>query len=160
MPELRIFVYGTLKRGCKNHDRYCRGYRSAEPATVLGRLYHLPPGYPTLVVPESHVLALGTNDPVADVAAQEQLSHEPATETETLGIHDWQSINGEILSFDDPLTRLPALDELEEFHPGRPSLYLRVLLRTEGKTGQVVWTYIAPGGQPPQGAKRIGTSWP
>ena len=47
-----MFFYGTLKRGHANHDLYCRGYLHALEATVRGRLYHLPSGYPALVVPE------------------------------------------------------------------------------------------------------------
>jgi hypothetical protein len=35
---------------------------------------------------------------------------------------------GELLTFDDPETRLPAIDRLEGFHPGGPSLYKRVLV--------------------------------
>jgi gamma-glutamylcyclotransferase (GGCT)/AIG2-like uncharacterized protein YtfP len=42
-PEtiLRLFVYGTLKRGYWNHQRFCAQARSIEPAVVWGRLYHL-----------------------------------------------------------------------------------------------------------------------
>lgn len=44
-----VFVYGTLKPGQQNYDRYC-GDRVVyhEPASVPGRLYHLTPGYPGL----------------------------------------------------------------------------------------------------------------
>ncbi len=35
---------------------------------------------------------------------------------------------GEILAFDDPKNRLPAIDRLEGLHPGGRSLYLRVLV--------------------------------
>jgi len=45
-PEtiLWLFVYGTLKRGYWNHQRFCAQARSIEPAVVWGRLYHLHAG--------------------------------------------------------------------------------------------------------------------
>ncbi len=63
-PEiiLRLFVYGTLKRGYWNHQRFCTQARSIEPAVVWGRLYHLNAGFPALEVPEGLILARGTAD--------------------------------------------------------------------------------------------------
>jgi gamma-glutamylcyclotransferase (GGCT)/AIG2-like uncharacterized protein YtfP len=46
---LYLFVYGTLKPGEVNFDRYCATARSAQAAWVQGRLYALPLGYPGLV---------------------------------------------------------------------------------------------------------------
>lgn len=43
---------------------------------------------------------------------------------------DWGPVYGELLTFDDPLTRLPAIDRLEGFHPGGSSAYRRVLVAT------------------------------
>jgi hypothetical protein len=65
---LRLFVYGTLKRDCWNHERFCRGVLSVEEAVVRGRLYELPSGIPVLEVPEADVLAHGTADPLADLS--------------------------------------------------------------------------------------------
>ena len=42
---LRLFVYGTRKRDCLNHQRFCAQARSIEPAVVWGRLYHLHAGF-------------------------------------------------------------------------------------------------------------------
>jgi hypothetical protein len=67
---LRLFVYGTLKRGLWNHDRFCRGVLDIQEAMVRGRLYEMPSGIPVLQVPEPDILAHGTADPLADVAAQ------------------------------------------------------------------------------------------
>jgi len=39
-------------------------------------------------------------------------------------------VHGELLSFDDPETRLPAIDHIEGFLPGGPILYRRVLVPT------------------------------
>lgn len=45
--SLRIFVYGTLKPGYRNHDRYCRDRLiDLQPAQVRGSVYSLPVGYP------------------------------------------------------------------------------------------------------------------
>lgn len=156
---LRVFVYGTLQRGERNHDHFCRGVVAIEPATVRGRLYDLPQGYPMLATP-GEPLAIGTCDAAADVAVQEQMALQRPAEsgrTEQLADGDWESIHGEILSFDDAEIRLPMLDELEDFHPEGPSLYRRVLLHSE--QGQVVWTYVAPEGRLPPGAERIGPRW-
>jgi gamma-glutamylcyclotransferase (GGCT)/AIG2-like uncharacterized protein YtfP len=42
-----LFVYGSLRRGEENH-RWVEGYRSVRAASVDGRLYALPEGYPAL----------------------------------------------------------------------------------------------------------------
>jgi len=128
---LRLFVYGTLKRGYWNHDRLCRGVLSVEEAVVRGRLYEMPSGIPLLQVPEADILAHGTADPLADVAAQARFVGdlasilEPVPESATAG--DCGPVYGELLTFDDPSTRLPAIDRLEGFHPGGSCLYRRVL---------------------------------
>jgi gamma-glutamylcyclotransferase (GGCT)/AIG2-like uncharacterized protein YtfP len=139
-PALRLFVYGTLKRGGRYHDRYCSGARSIETASVRGRVYQLPEGYPVLVVPEGTILARGSADPAADVRRQAAAA---------LAISEvdpsWTDIPGELFTFDDPQTRLPRIDELEEFHPDGASLYRRVLLRVRCASGTSVaaWAYVA-----------------
>ncbi len=46
---LKVFVYGTLKPGEANYDRYCKPWVvEAKAAIVYGELYHLPFGYPAL----------------------------------------------------------------------------------------------------------------
>jgi gamma-glutamylcyclotransferase (GGCT)/AIG2-like uncharacterized protein YtfP len=129
---LRIFVYGTLKRGFWNHDRFCRGVLDIREAVVRGRLYEMQSGIPVLQVPDGDVLAHGTSDVLADVATQARHSEQPASYPEptlqsaTAG--DWGRVYGELLTFNDPETRLPAIDRLEGFRPGGPSLYRRVLV--------------------------------
>ena len=114
-PEtiLRLFVYGTLKRGYWNHQRFCAQARSIEPAVVWGRLYHLHAGFPALEVPEGLILARATADPLADARRQED-SGTPRFGRPT---GDWDLIHGELVTFTDPLRdlahrpagRLPAL---------------------------------------------------
>ncbi|RCK79241.1 MAG: hypothetical protein OZSIB_0355 [Candidatus Ozemobacter sibiricus] len=51
---------------------------------------------------------------------------------------------GEILTFDDPVIRLPAIDRLEGFHPGGPCLYRRVLVPVQvNGTVLPAWLYVA-----------------
>ncbi|WP_211341206.1 gamma-glutamylcyclotransferase family protein [Desulfoglaeba alkanexedens] len=81
---LRLFVYGTLKRGFWNHDRFCRGVLDVREAVVRGRLYEMHSGIPVLQVPDGDVLAHGSPDPLADVAAQAQFSEQPASYSEPI----------------------------------------------------------------------------
>ena len=53
-PVLRLFVYGTLKRGYGNHDRFCQGVLEIREAQVRGRLYE-GPGFPVLEVRVNNV---------------------------------------------------------------------------------------------------------
>lgn len=70
---LKLFVYGTLKRGYWNHDRFCQGALEVQDAQIRGRLYE-GPGFPLLDVPDEVEHVLGTADPLADVATQARLS--------------------------------------------------------------------------------------
>jgi gamma-glutamylcyclotransferase (GGCT)/AIG2-like uncharacterized protein YtfP len=138
---LRLFVYGTLKRGGRYHERLCGGALSIEPASVRGRLYTLPEGYPVLVVPPDMILANGSGDAIADVTRQETCVMPAASPEEA----EWQDVHGELQTFDDPADRLAAIDALEGFHPGAPSLYLRVLLPVRRYSEYVAaWTYVDP----------------
>ena len=144
-PVLRLFVYGTLKRGYPNHDRFCQGALEIREAQVGGRLYE-GPGFPVLEVPDQDVLAHGTADPLADVATQARLSgrvgsySQPVRKNATAG--DWGAVCGELLTFDDPEARLPAIDYLEGFRPGGRSLYRRVLVPVVvGDAHQLAWVY-------------------
>jgi len=131
---------------------------------VRGHLYKMPSGIPVLRVPEADILAHGTVDPLADVATQARFAGElasylePTPESATAG--DWGSLHGELLTFDDPETRLPAIDRLEGFHPGGPSLYRRVLVPV-CIPGQIspAWVYV---GVPKHWARRSlpNGTWP
>ena len=142
---LKLFVYGTLKRGYWNHDAFCEGVLKVREAQVRGRLYE-GPGFPVLEVPDEDILAYGTANHLADVATQAGLSDwvgsdpRPAPESATAGA--WAAVYGELLSFDDPESRLPAIDRLEGFRPGGSSLYRRVLVLVivEGAC-ELAWVY-------------------
>lgn len=66
---------------------------------------------------------------------------EPVPENATAG--DCGLVYGELLTFDDPETRLPAIDRLEGFLPGGSSLYKRVLVPV-CISGQIIpaWVFV------------------
>ena len=153
-PEtiLRLFVYGSLKRGYWNHDRFIAQAQSIEPATVWGRLYHLSAGFPALEVPESLILAHGTSDPLADAKTQNQ--------TDGLRFKrpsgDWDLIQGELVTFTDPLRYLPPIDRLEGFRPGGQSMYRRVMVAAEThSTLCPAWIYDGSPMQPGRSGSRF-----
>jgi gamma-glutamylcyclotransferase (GGCT)/AIG2-like uncharacterized protein YtfP len=152
--ELKIFVYGTLKKGFSNHDLYCSGVLRIEPARLRGRLFRLTPDIPVMVLPGSEILAIGSENPVSDAQMLRDIESVrimpraagdtgflPAEESEKT----WKIIDGELHFFGDPESRLPLIDELEEFRPGEPSTYIRVLVRVELADGSLTtaWTYVA-----------------
>jgi len=56
-------------------------------------------------------------------------------------------VHGELLTFDDPVIRLSAIDRLEGFHPGGPCLYRRVLVPVQvSEAGLPAWLYVCVGG--------------
>jgi gamma-glutamylcyclotransferase (GGCT)/AIG2-like uncharacterized protein YtfP len=153
--RLNLFVYGTLKRGQSNHERFCQGLISVQEATVRGRLYELPFGFPALVVLEADVRATGTTNYLADAEAGRYEEVEPS-ETPS----NWDTVRGELLAFDDPEECLPTLDDLEVFRPGAKSFYRRVLIpATLLETGTTVpaWTYAV---ESASGLYLPGGYWP
>ena len=147
---LRLFVYGTLKRGFWNHDRFCRGVLTVEDAVVHGRLFETSSGIPFLEVPDEDVIAIGTTNPLADVATQAHVAarmSNPEPTPDRLPKKGtgapWGPVYGELLTFDDPENRLPAIDRLEGFHPGGPCLYRRVLVLAQAHgTVLPAWLYV------------------
>jgi gamma-glutamylcyclotransferase (GGCT)/AIG2-like uncharacterized protein YtfP len=87
------------------------------------------------VVELGSIYASGTEDYAADARLQQEASVEGL-------VSGGAAVYGEILTFDDPTRRLPALDGLEGYRPGEASLYERVLIPTEvaGKP-QLAWAY-------------------
>jgi gamma-glutamylcyclotransferase (GGCT)/AIG2-like uncharacterized protein YtfP len=127
----------------------------AREATVRGRLYDLPYGYPVLTVPEADIRATGTTDYLAD-AEKGRVAEAGSRE----GLSGWDTVYGEVLSFDDPGERLPALDALEGFRPGKKSFYRRVLIpATLAWTGKtvLVWAYAI---ESKSGVYLPGGRWP
>lgn len=150
---LLMFFYGTLKRGERNHDAYCGGAIGVSDASVRGRLYGLPAGYPAMIVPEQTVHAIGTADPARDAAAgRRQAEKAPA--------FYGPLVSGELHAFDNPEERLPALDLLEGFVPDDPaSEYRRVLVPASAADAgtRLAWTYVV---DMPAGRRLPGGRWP
>lgn len=147
-PRLVIFVYGTLKSGQANHDRFCGNAIRIKPATTIGRLYALPAGYPALEVPEQHILAHGTADPSVDAETLACFSAFPDLSNSLTGAEaDWGVVHGELVTFAHPVTDLPPIDRLEGFHPGQHSYYRRVLVPafSDGRICYA-WIYVMPVG--------------
>lgn len=138
--HLRLFVYGTLKKGFWNHDRFCTRAISIEPATTWGRLYQLPAGFPALEVPESSILATGTADPLADTRTQNTIELPENAMTRPEG--DWDLVHGELMTFANPGFDLPPIDRLEAFNPNGRCIYKRVLVMVSSKNKiRPVWLY-------------------
>jgi gamma-glutamylcyclotransferase (GGCT)/AIG2-like uncharacterized protein YtfP len=136
-----LFVYGTRKRGqwttareangeqatglaegrhCRRqgatfHSRFCSHATDVRPATIVGRLYQLPAGFPAVVIPEEAILAHGTADPLADARTQAEFAARGATVPEVEG--DWDAVHGEVITFPNPVRDLPPIDRLEGFGP-------------------------------------------
>jgi gamma-glutamylcyclotransferase (GGCT)/AIG2-like uncharacterized protein YtfP len=138
---LRVFVYGTLKRGQRNFDVHCHDAVSIREAAVRGRLLRRHTGTPILSLPPQAILALGTSDPDADVQAQcRTVTPGPAPDDPR-----WLRVRGELLEFPDAAQALGRLDALEEYHPGtNSSLYDRVLVALADPPHLAVWTYTIP----------------
>jgi gamma-glutamylcyclotransferase (GGCT)/AIG2-like uncharacterized protein YtfP len=65
---LRVFVYGTLKPGERNFERYCADFAVvSEPALARGYLFDLPMGYPAMTAGAGwvHGFVLSFEDPAA-----------------------------------------------------------------------------------------------
>jgi gamma-glutamylcyclotransferase (GGCT)/AIG2-like uncharacterized protein YtfP len=149
-----MFFYGTLKRGERNHERFCGGALHVEEGTVRGEVYDLPFGYPALVVPRESIHAYGTGDFARDVEEQWRLGRGPAP------LMEGPRVFGEIFAFDDPESRLPALDRLEGFDPSDASShYRRVLLPIQTTEGSVLlaWAYVV---EKSSGSRLPGGRWP
>lgn len=141
--NIRLFVYGTLKRGYWNHNRYCSDATAIEPAAVQGRLYELPSGIPVLEVPDESIIAVGSTDIRTDALTQSAGELDGWTHAECGG--SWRWIEGEVITFPDPRRTIPPIDRLEGFDPSGVSIYRRVLVLASLADGRhtPVWCYVS-----------------
>ena len=139
-PLLRLFVYGTLKRGGRNYRHFCARSVSVFSAAAWGRLYQLPEGFPVLELAEEHILAKGTARPHLDTLRLVQQQKTQLQFNRPVG--DWSLIQGELITFANPIQDLPPIDWLEGFRPNRVSLYQRVMIVVRSRHRLVTaWTY-------------------
>ncbi|MEQ8822073.1 MAG: gamma-glutamylcyclotransferase family protein [Sumerlaeia bacterium] len=154
LPALKIFVYGTLKRGFANHH-LMEGYAAVEDCVVVGGLL-IPAhrAYPYLRIARADILAYGSADPLADLELQARIGRSMETLGGLRAAPDGAerfAVEGELYTYRDGREILPRLDALEEFHPGRPpgaSNYHRVLARAGREGSRVAWVYIWPENKP------------
>jgi gamma-glutamylcyclotransferase (GGCT)/AIG2-like uncharacterized protein YtfP len=137
MIDITIFVYGTLQSEQAN-SHYCRNAVSIEPATVCGKLYQLPPGYPALQIPNDSILLAGIKD--AFESAQEQYQENNDMDFEFKIHDDWDTVHGELITFADPERDIPPIDKLE----GCPFYYDRILIPARKTDGSIIaaWAYV------------------
>ena len=81
----QVFVYGTLKPGEYNYQKYCQGKTIAEiPAYTIGELYHLAPGYPAITEGnrrvEGYLLSFAGDDILKSLDILEGYSDRDASE--------------------------------------------------------------------------------
>jgi gamma-glutamylcyclotransferase (GGCT)/AIG2-like uncharacterized protein YtfP len=158
-PVLTLFVYGTLKQGGENFATYCSDAVGIKKARVPGRLWVLPAGFPMLEVPRGLSLAEGTQEYSTDASLSGPFTSKiwPPRIDEPFG---W--VEGEVMSFLDPVGVLRMMDDLEGFNPGRPSLYARRLLAVESEDGiwMAAWAYTAPNSPESDWSLHPRNSWP
>lgn len=80
LNQLKIFVYGTLKPGESNYQRYCAGKVVEEiEAIAFGQLYNLPFGYPAMTLGDGkvHGYLLTFNDSAILSCLDELEDYEP-----------------------------------------------------------------------------------
>ena len=104
--EMKVFVYGTLKKGFGNHRRL-EGATKVEPAQVNGRLYDV--GLPYVCMKDSNFSCIATGDIEKDMKSfsnQKTENYISASET----------VKGELITFSD-WSALKGLDSLEGYRP-------------------------------------------
>jgi gamma-glutamylcyclotransferase (GGCT)/AIG2-like uncharacterized protein YtfP len=87
-----IFVYGTLQPGYPPYEIYCAPHHpQVESAIVYGQIYHLPLGYPALVVGGDrpvHGYRLSFADPSILAILDDYEQHDPAELRQTYSQFD------------------------------------------------------------------------
>ena len=141
--ELKVFVYGTLKKGFRNHIRI-EDSKKVESAQVNGRLYCT--GLPYVCMKESQYLGIASGDLEKDMKSFSTAKVENyKTSNET--------VKGELITFDD-WNALKGLDALEGYRPNfmqsnsdaifSSNHYVRVLTTciTSQNNIEPCWIYI------------------
>lgn len=152
-----LFVYGTLKRGLANHRAFCARALQIQPATIIGRLYHLPVGYPAAQIPRGQILLEASHDPARDAGRQ----HRPRLPwSPEIPGEGWDEIHGEWIRLPDPVRTLPPVDALEDVRLDGRGAYRRALVSARTEAGpRPLWVYWMP--RLPPGARYLpGGTWP
>ena len=146
MPLLRLFVYGTLKRGCRNHHVLLPGSLWRSERRPFGAASTRAPGIPfwrcpkMTSSPKAPPIPWPTRPPRRDCPIR--CSPSTGSSRKAPQGMPWGAVYGELLTFDEPQTRLPPIDRLEGFRPAGRSLYRRVLVpATVDGARQLAWVY-------------------
>ena len=151
-----MFLYGTLRKNESHHDLIGPWLVDTVPASIWGRLYHVPAGYPALEIPEEHIVAPGSGSPDADA---ERARRSPAPRLEPID-GDWGWVAGDLVTLSTANASLPPIDAYEDFHPGRVSLFKRVLtpVWVTATSATLAWVYISA--SKPEGPRLRDGAWP
>ena len=104
--EMKVFVYGTLKKGFGNHRRL-EDATKVEPAQVNGRLYDV--GLPYVCMKDSNFSCIASGDIEKDMKSfSNQKTENYISSNET--------VKGELITFSD-WSALKGLDSLEGYRP-------------------------------------------
>lgn len=136
---MSLFLYGTLRPEASHHHLVAPWVIDSVPARIWGRLYQVAAGYPSVEIPEEGILAVGTAQAEKDVLTESRFAV-PAGPPPS---GDWGWVFGDVVTLSEPAASLPPLDDYEGYHPGRPSLYRRVLapIMVEEERG-LAWVYV------------------
>ncbi|MBF0350916.1 MAG: gamma-glutamylcyclotransferase [SAR324 cluster bacterium] len=130
--KLKVFVYGTLKRGHGNH-RFCESASKIEKASVHGSLFRSW-SLPYASIPWKMVIGQGSVRE-ADLKLLQAACKLP--------VYGNPRIFGELVTFDD-WDQLESLDMLEGYRYDGASHYERVLTQCVTETGgiETCWIYV------------------
>ena len=156
-PSITLFVYGTLKRGQRHHDRFCRSAKDMRPAIIVGCVYQSPSGFAALGIPGEAILAEGTSDPLADASTQAHSVGRGLAMPDPAG--DWDIVQGDLLAFLAPFATYLPRDRFEGFRLDEHGHCHRALEAVRASTGlEVAWVYqLAPVAH---GRRVHGGRWP
>ncbi|MCG8453117.1 MAG: gamma-glutamylcyclotransferase [Spirochaetales bacterium] len=136
-----MLVYGTLKRGFRNHHLLQPYLHSIRSASFWGKLYHLHDyECPAVIFPEH--LAQGSGDYSHDLRIQmglNQQRHGLFPEVEQEG---WTRLSGELVELQNPREAFVVLDQLEGFLCEESPSYERILIPVHTDQGWLyAWAY-------------------
>ena len=154
---LRVFVYGTLKKGFGNHSYYCEG-ATVETAMIKGKLYQsgsLP--YASVDYEDFESIASQKNE--KDFAMQEELQSEVENGFLFNSFRGIECIKGELITFEN-WEMISKLDSLEGFFSSDESSlnhYTRILTTCKTTTKEFsCWVYNVGSKSTLKGAELIG----
>ena len=158
---LRVFVYGTLKKGFGNHSYYCEGAK-IQSAMIKGKLYQsgsLP--YASVQFEDYECIASRKNE--EDFAMQEELQSEVENGFLSFqfkdSFRDSECIKGELVTFDN-WEMISKLDSLEGFFSSDESSlnhYTRILTTCKTTKEEFsCWVYNVGSKNTLKGAELLG----